>query len=128
MSLYNYAAACGSAFNPGPEKAFKLKVDAGVTGVLEVELSQSLPIMSNFLNVFLIEDTGDGCVAASCVAAGSGSGPRTLQYEVPASATGHTYYLIADADIRNNGTFSITIKKCTWNGFDDSAVVESSDP
>lgn len=124
MALFNYSAACGSTFNPGPEKAFKFVVGPNESGVLEVSISQTLPLLATFLNVYLIEDTGSGCTAASCVAAGSpqGSSTKTFQYEVPPSPTGHTYYLVADASTSNDGFFTITIKKCTWNEFDDEAT------
>lgn len=118
MSLYHYSSGCASAYNPGPEKAYKLVVGAGESGNLEVEISQSLPFMATFLDVYMIEDTGNGCQAADCVARGLDG----FTYQVPASASGHTYYLVADAGIRNNGSFTITIKKCGWNGFDADAM------
>ncbi len=124
-ALFNYSSECSPNYNPGREKAFLLKVPAGPGGLLEVDFSQSLPVLASFLSVFLIQDNGDGCLAANCVA--SGSKDSNLIYQVPASATETTYYLVADASVVNNGTFTITIKKCGWNGFDADAV-EASDP
>lgn len=124
-SLFNYSAECGGVFNPGPEKAYRLVVPANAGGLLEVDISQTLPLMATFLNVYLIEDSADGCLAANCVAAGSNA--ENLKYQVPASASGHSYLIVADAGVRNNGTFTITIKKCGWNGFDDDAVVAADE-
>ncbi len=121
ISLFNYSGDCGSDFNPGPEKAYRLVVGPGQGGLLEVDISQTLPLMATFLNVYLIEDVGGECLAANCVA--SGSNAYNLSYQVPASASGHTYYVVVDAGVRNNGTFTITVKKCGWNGFDADAVV-----
>jgi hypothetical protein len=120
-ALFNYPEACGTAYNPAPEKAYRLVVGPGMSGNITISLSQTLPLFQNFLYLYMIEETGSGCVASSCVAWGDDG----LTYNVPASASGHTYYLIVDSDQMNNGVFTLTIESCEWNGFPTDV---SSDP
>ena len=61
----------------------------------------------------LVEDTGDGCVPASCVAGDDAYGTESVIYNVTA---GNTYYIVVDGYDSGSGDYNLTV---TCGGCED---------
>ncbi|NOZ01118.1 MAG: hypothetical protein GXP54_04420, partial [Deltaproteobacteria bacterium] len=96
MDVYS----CDPTLAHGPEKAFSFIPDqsGGIT------ISMSDP--PSFLNIYLIEDKGDGCSSNTCIAFDH----KHVQANVEA---GKSYWIVVDATENKNAGFYLELD-CDW--------------
>lgn len=106
LDLYS----CDAQIAHGPENVFQFVPDQSGEVTFSLE-GPVLPEPPAFLNLYLLEDKGDGCYSSNCVAFGH----KAITFHVLA---GHTYYLVVDAVQNNTATYYISVS-CPWSPMAD---------
>lgn len=108
MDVYS----CSGVPAHGPERSYLFVPDQ--SGDITIELANSfIGDPPDFLNVYLVEDQGDGCSANSCVA-------WNHTFISAAVEAGRNYWILVDAVENDSGGFYLDLD-CSW-------YVPSADP
>lgn len=104
--------SCDPTLAHGPEKVYRFVPDQSgeVTWTLQGPI---LPDPPAFLNLYLLQDQGEGCTSRSCIAFDH----RTIKAHVEA---GRIYWVVVDAVQNNSASYDLTMT-CSW-------VPTASDP